>query len=140
MTRLTPGQTRTRVNTMKTLRSIFATTLLLFALAIQPVFLAGCGTTPTTRVNQVAGTVTITVDAAMDSWGEWVRAGKATVEDRIKVRSAYINYQNLTQIAEFAAVAALDNPDKQPAYVQALNAVIASHLELVKLIESFTKK
>lgn len=113
--------------------------LCLAVLLISPFAFTGCGT-PAAKTTQVAGTVTITVDAAMQSWGEWVRAGKAPVEDRIKVRAAYIKYQQAMQVAEIAAIAALNAPTNQPAYVTALNAASAASNDLVLLIQSLTNK
>lgn len=125
---------------MKTLRCLFATFMLCLAIALQPIVLTGCARDPATKTYQVVGTVTVSVDAAMESWGAWVRAGKAPVEDRIRVRAAYIHYQNAMQAAELAAISALNAPSNQPAYVTALNAASAASVELVNLIQSLTKE
>lgn len=113
--------------------------MLSLAVLIQPVVLTGCGT-PTNKVNQVVGSVTIPVDQSLQAWGVWVRAGRAPVEDRIKVRAAYIKYQHAMQTAEVAAISALNAPTNQPAYITALNAATAAGAELSALIQTLTQE
>lgn len=122
---------------MKHLRIIF----LYLALAVAPlgVIITGCGSTPNTKTTKVVGTVTTTVDAAMNGWGAYVRSGKATIEQRNDVRNAYLKYQAAMRIAEQATVTALSNTNA-PSYQVALNAASAASVDLIALIESFTQK
>lgn len=103
-----------------------------------PLLLTGCGT-PAAKTTQVAGSVTITVDSAMEAWGSWVRTGKATVDQRIAVRGAYLKYQAAMRTAETIAVSALSAPDNQSAYVTALNVASQASIELIALVEAFSK-
>ena len=107
-------------------------------IATLPVVDVGCGS-PTAKTTQVAGSVSITVDAAMKSWGAWVRAGRATEEQRLRVRGAYQKYQAAMLTAEKVATTALTQPDGQNMYTTALNVAAQSSLELIALIESLTK-
>ena len=101
----------------------------------------GCGTkTPAAKTTIVAGSVTTTVDAAMSAWGEWVRKGNATVEQRIKVRDAYLKYQTAMHLAEKVAVLTLSNPNEQGQYATALATASGASSELVALINIFTNK
>jgi hypothetical protein len=121
------------------MKKLITSILLACAMVVAPITFTGCGT-PAARTTQGAGAVTISVESAMNSWGEWVRAGKAPVEDRINVRAAYIKYQQAMQVAEMAAIVALNAPASQPAYVTALGASSAASTDLVTLIQTLTKK
>lgn len=103
-----------------------------------PAVMTGCGT-PAAKTTQIAGSVSITVDAAMQSWGAWVRANRATVEQRIAVRGAFQKYQAAMLTAEKIAISTLTAPDNQSAYITALNAASQSSVELISLIETFQR-
>lgn len=118
---------------------VILTFLLACSLISAPIAFTGCGT-PSAKTTQVAGSVTITVDAAMKSWGEWVRANKATVEQRVQVRAAYQKYQAAMLIAEKVAVNVLSAPEQQAAYITALNTASQVSIELIALVEQFTRK
>lgn len=109
------------------------------AIVSLPLVHTGCGT-PAAKTTQVAGSVTITVDAAMQAWGEFVRAGKATVDQRVQVRAAYQKYQASMLIAEKVAVSVLTAPEQQSAYITALNTASQVSIELIALVETFTRK
>ncbi len=102
-------------------------------------FVMGCKS-PTLTTTRVAGTTTITVDAAMQSWGEYVRSGRASVSDRLKVREAYEKYQAAMRVAESVAVSVLAAPEKQNAYQTALGAAAAASVEVLALIETLIPK
>jgi len=124
------------------MKQFIATILAVVVLMTVPALVlipTGCGT-PTAKVTQVAGSVSFTVDAAMKSWGSWVRQGKATEEQRIKVRDAYQKYDAAMLTAEKVAKTTITQPDGQAAYVTALNVASQSSVELIALIEAFTKK
>ena len=119
----------------------FATLLLaisLLACSLCVTQFTGCAT-GALRTTQAAGTVSITVDAAMQSWGEWVRAGKATVAQRIKVRDAYAKYQGAMHAAEAVTLLAISTPGDKQSREVALNAVTAASAELVNLITNYKK-
>lgn len=117
--------------------SLFVSACILCGLGIGSA-ITGCGS-PTAKTTQAAGSVAITVDAAMKGWGSFVRSGKATEEQRIKVRAAYLKYQAAMSTAEVVAVTALTQPDGQAAYVTTLNVASQSSLELIALIEALQK-
>ena len=98
----------------------------------------GCGS-PTAKTTQVAGSVAITVDAAMRGWGAYVRSGRATEEQRLRVRGAYHKYQAAMITAEKVATSALTQPDGQSMYSTALNVASQSSIELIALIEALQK-
>lgn len=119
------------------MKKTFQLLILLTALAV-PLTFTGCGT-PAAKTTQAAGSVAITVDAAMSAWGEWVRAGKATVPQRIKVRDAYAKYQGAMAVAETIAKTAIGAPQNEASYETALRAVSAASSDLVALVSTFTK-
>jgi hypothetical protein len=123
---------------MKKLTTILAALVIGCGLLTAPVAFTGCGT-PAAKTTQVAGTLSLSVDAAMKSWGEWVRAGKATVEQRIEVRGRYAQYQAAMRTAEAAAVSAVGAPANQAAYTTALNAAVAASVDLIALVQTFKK-
>lgn len=117
----------------------FYVVLVALAVLSLPLVHTGCGT-PAAKTTQVAGTVTISVDAAMKSWGEYVRAGKASVEQRTQVRAAYLKYQAAMKTAETVALSVLTAPENQAAYLTTLNAASQASVEVLALIETFSKK
>ena len=121
---------------MKTLKKVLIT--LTTALAICSFSMVGCTTSkdPITLTNHVVGSTTITVDGAMQGWGAYVRAGKASVSERIKVRDAYIKYQRTMQVAEDVAVVSLSATNGIPAYRIALDSATAASADLILLINT----
>lgn len=113
-----------------------ATAALLLAVLLPIAALSGCSTPERTAYRSL-GTIAVTVDGAMNGWGEYVRAGRATGADQAKVRSAYERYQSAMRIAEQAQLAAAAAPDNQSSYVTAVSAVSAAADEIVALIHSF---
>lgn len=103
-----------------------------------PLTQTGCGT-PVSKTTQAVGSVTITVEGAMKSWGAWVRARKATMEQRLAVRSAYLKYQAAMATAEKVAISTITHPEGQAAYITALNVASQSSVEVIALIEQFKK-
>lgn len=112
---------------------------LALSLVAAPIAFTGCGT-PAAKTTQVAGSVTITVDAAMKSWGAWVRAGNASMDQRLAVRAAYQKYQAAMITAEKVAITTITQPEGQMAYITALNVASQSSLELIALVEAFSKR
>lgn len=108
------------------------------ALAFALMFSTGCGT-PTNKINQTVAATTTTVDAAMNGWGGWVRAGKATKEDERKVREAFVKYQAAMGAAETITIAVLNSPQEQPALNTAIAATASASADLIALIAELTK-
>lgn len=123
---------------MKKLTPLLAVALVACGLFTAPLALTGCGT-PVNKVNQTVSATTTTVDAAMQGWGGWVRAGKATKEDERKVREAYVKYQAAMGAAESLTIAALNAPEGQPALNTAIAATAAASADLIALIAELTK-
>lgn len=101
--------------------------------------LAGCATWERNSYRTIATTATM-VDATMNAWGDYVRAGMAKSEDEEVVRKAYKRYQQAMASAKVAvevARAAESSPAKDAAG-KALDGVSAASAEIVALIRQFT--
>jgi hypothetical protein len=98
------------------------------------VLLTGC-TSPETTAYRIIGSTIITVDSAMKGWGDWVRAGKATRGDEVKVKAAYESYQASMSVVEAAVMAYKKNPSEGTALEQALTALEQSKGALIQLIQ-----
>lgn len=79
--------------------------------AIAALLIAGCASVETTSY-KVIGVTTVSVDAAMNGWGDYVRAGKATFDNESAVRSAYGQYQAAMRTAQAALQAYQAGKDK----------------------------
>lgn len=123
----------------------FKTTLALIAVLLMPsalVVTVGCsgGCANAERTAYVStGVVIVTVDQAMNGWGDYVRAGKASAGDEAKVKAAYQKYQAAIFALEPAVLAAVNAPDKQAALTTAFNAIDAAKINLINLIQSLKK-
>lgn len=111
---------------MKTLTS-FPVVALLFSL-----WLPACSTLET-NTYRTLGVITHTVDAAMNGFGDAVRAGKTTDAQQASVRSLYGQYQNALGIAEKAVSAYRVSSDKT-ALKQAISTLSAVSAELIAFI------
>lgn len=96
---------------------------------------AGC-TTPQDAAGKSLATAAITVDAAMQGWGEWVRTGQASVEDEIAVEDAYKKYQAAMRVAITAYKQAVKVGDLT-IYERAAETLRSSRAELLELISLF---
>lgn len=120
----------------KHMLAFVAMVVLGFAIAIcLPV---GCGS-PEQSAYQATGVVTISVDAAMNGWGDYVRAGKASAGDEAKVKAAYERYQASIRTLRTAVLASVNAPDEQSILTTALNALDAAKIDLINLILSLKK-
>lgn len=121
---------------MKTIRSFFS---IIYIVALMLSF--GC-----TSVERTAyittGSVIATVDAAMNGWGDAVRAGKTTPEQENRVRKLYAEYQDALQIERKLITAYKQTQDKdslRKANTQLRSAAVAL-IEVVEyVIEPKTK-
>jgi len=103
--------------------------------------MAGCKT-PEQAAYRATGAVVISVDAAMKGWGDYVRAGMATVQDQAKVRAAYEKYQAAVRSAKAVTDSILTNPSDRfdpTAANLVLSAVNNSKNQLVELINTLRK-
>lgn len=98
--------------------------------------LIGCAS-PETTAYRIIGSTIITVDSAMKGWGDWVRAGKATRGDEVKVKAAYEHYQASMGVVEAAVMAYKLNPSDGTALEKALTALEQSRGALITLIQGF---
>lgn len=112
--------------------------LILMALLIaSPISFVGCGTPESIAYKSTAITVT-TVDGAMNGWGDYVRAGKATDADQARVRSAYNKYRSALLIERDVIRTTAANPDAT-AVDLASQALAAASSDLIDLIQSIVK-
>lgn len=126
---------------MKTKNALFITAIYAMLSMAIPAFIAapvltGCSTPEQTAYRSI-GSIAATVDGAMQGWGEWVRAGRATDGQQAQVRKAYGEYQAVMRVARVAAMAAKDYPAGEASYTAAIAAVSASADDLVSLLDSF---
>jgi len=101
---------------------------------------SGC-VTAEKNAYRTLGTVSTLADQSMTAWGDYVKKGNATPAEELKVRAAYTSYQKSMVAAKLAVYAyrasKKENPDELTA---AVNAVNASVLEVVKVVQEILKK
>lgn len=102
------------------------------------VFATGCKT-PEQGAYRTIGTVSVSVDAAMNGWGDYVRAGKATPEQEAKVKAGYVKYQSAMRVAKITVASYRAQPDGASRLNAAVDALAASGSEIVTLVQLFTK-
>lgn len=102
------------------------------------VFATGCKT-PEQGAYRTIGTVSVSVDAAMNGWGDYVRAGKATPEQEIKVKAGYVKYQTAMRVAKITVASYKAQPDGATRLNSAVDALSAAGSEIVTLVQLFTK-
>lgn len=103
-----------------------------------PGCMGGCQN-PERTAYQTTGVVVFSVDAAMNGWGDYVRAGKASAEDEAKVKAAYEKYQAIVRTQRSVVLAAVNSPEGEAAFTTALNAIEAARIDLINLIVSLKK-
>lgn len=87
---------------------------------------------------KAAGTAVTTVDLAMNGWGDWVRAGKATDAQQAAVKKGYESYQQAINIAEKATFAYYASANKDPKALRAImDAVIQAAISVIVVINSY---
>lgn len=106
-----------------TMRSLLLLPLLLLLLGCQSAY-------------KTTGVTIVTVDAAMNAWGDYVRAGLSTPEEEAKVKSAYDKYYAAIQ-GEKAAVIAYKSTGDTNGLNNALIAVQSATPAVVALIFEF---
>jgi len=109
--------------------------LLCFLLAFCSMQFAGCKS-PETVAYKVTGATVLTVDAAMNAWGDYVRAGRATDAQQAKVREVYGKYLAAIQLERAAVLSYKANGDTN-AISRVIGTVSASSSEVIGLIQAF---
>ena len=108
---------------------------LLAALLLVVACLSGCATAESAAYRTLGATAYV-VDGAMNGWGDWVRAGRATPAQEASVKAAYERYQAAMRVARAAVTAYKTAPDR-PALDRALDAVDAARVALIGLLHVF---
>lgn len=108
---------------------------LLCSLAIGLMVTEGCKS-PESTAYKATGTVIITVDNAMQAWGDYVRTGVASVEQQQQVKDVYDKYYQSVMIERDAVISYKTNPDTN-ALLRVVGAVSASSADVIGLIIKF---
>lgn len=106
-------------------------------------FSFGCATRSAERIAVSANaTATATIESLEDAWGDYVAAGKATLEQEQKVRAAHDRYRLAREAMLQAVIAAKSEPDDSAsidAVDRALSGLAAASASLTSLIQSFLR-
>lgn len=94
---------------------------------------------PERTAYQSTGVVVLSVDAAMNGWGDYVRAGKASAEDEAKVKAAYLKYQEIVRTQRSLVLSSINRPDNESAFFTAMNAIDTARIDLINLIVTLKK-
>ncbi len=97
----------------------------------------GCGTPESIAYKTTAITAT-GVDGAMNGWGDYVRAGKATAADEARVRAALDKYLAAQAVERDVVKSAKTNPDPNAVNL-ASKAISDASASLIELIATLTK-
>lgn len=127
------------------LKSLYLIGALLCASFLPLMLLPGCGSTPEATATHIAGAQVSAVDAALQAWGEWVRAGNATQAQKDAVKSAYDKYFAVATAEKHALEAyvsakAEDTNADGSTYAAALAVAKAAQFDLLNLITTFKGK
>lgn len=95
--------------------------------------LVSCASTETVAYKTLATTV-VSVDAAMNGWGEYVRAGKASDDEQALIRDLYTKYQSSLKSAKAAVDAYYANRVNKTGLDLALNILDESKNQLIDTI------
>lgn len=109
--------------------------------------LVGCNTTPQQVTYQAAGTASVTVETALQTYNVFV-AGKTdatTIAHNVAVKAAYLKYQAAMSVvcdagAIYAATSGTNAPAASLAMQQAVSNANGSIADLVALVQSFGVK
>lgn len=110
--------------------------LILFATGLT---FEGCSTPPTRVAVQIVGTENALVKGAMKLWADYSNAGNTTQVQIDKVKSLYAKFKALAKLEQTALASFQSNPEDEPAFNVAHNAVLASQAELLDFIHLFVK-
>lgn len=111
-------------------------------LTILMLILSACKT-PMQTTFVTTGVVVTTVDTALQAWGDYVRAGKATVAQSAKVEELCGHYVRAMQVAKDLMLVMAESKNKEIYKTQldlALAAISDTSANLVAFIQPFVKK
>lgn len=91
------------------------------------------------NAGKVLASTSQTVDAAMQSWAQYLKVNPLPPSRQYKVQKAYQNYQVSMAAAEKAYIALAKNGDKN-GWQQASIALTASQAEIIAAITAITGK
>ena len=114
------------------------TAMVVSAIMVSALLCGGCASRETTAYRTLGVTANL-VDGAMNGWGDWVRAGRATTSEQAAVRYAYERYQATMAVARKAVVAAKTAPAGTDTLATALKVVESNQASLVNLIGKLVK-
>ena len=100
------------------------------------VVLTGCKTAEQTAYRGFGVTRTL-VDTAMTAWGDYVRSGKATGADQVKVRALYEKYQAAMRVCRATVITLKTTPADDATWLRVITVLDASANDLVILIGKF---
>ena len=98
-------------------------------------YLCGCASLETNAYKTI-GSTAVAVDASMNAWGDYVRAGKSTVAQEQQVRAAYAKYQQSMKTTQKLVTAYRAAPTNKPALELSMTALN----EAVTLLQQLTVK
>jgi hypothetical protein len=100
----------------------------------------GCATMETTAYRSI-GSVAVTVDTAMQAWGDAVRAGVVTPDQEVAVKAGYLKYQSAMRTANAALTAyKLSAGQNKNGLNVALDTLDGCAADLTQLIRELTTK
>lgn len=100
----------------------------------------GCKTlSPERQAKNTIESISIVTDAAMQSWGQYVRDNNIAITDqkRVEVRKVYSGYQSAMQLAKETVISIKSQPEGTPTYSIALNALVATSDDVVLIIMKY---
>jgi hypothetical protein len=121
------------------LRSAIKRGLPLPTVMLCAVLISGPGCATTNQDGRMLASVAVSVESAMEGWGEWVKAGQATAQDEARVKEAYEDYQAAMRAAKKAYVLAHDTGEKS-GWATAARVLKGTQKELLALVERLSNK
>ncbi len=86
---------------------------------------------------RVIGATTVTVEKCMAGWNDYVGAGKASIEDELKVHAIYERYQKAMRVAKASVMSYRANQDKSSMEI-ALGQLESTGAEVIKFVRAVT--
>lgn len=115
-----------------------------------PILLALCGflamgatacRSPETTAYRTIATTAVTVDAAMNIWGDHVRAGRATADQETAIRTHYERYQHAVRATRryLDAYGLVDADPQRRTINDLLDAIDDTRGDLIAIVHTFTR-